>query len=541
MTRAEQLNQYVTQLEQYVSAHGHLPAANRSTPATNRPRLQQAVDSPHTGEEMKRRLRALLDAPRYGSLRNVVEDPKPGRKQGIAPMLRYLDRLETYLNENGHLPSGAGSASPRTDRARLRRYLDMPALDQSTKGRIEALLASPAPSRTTVQERPEAFDVLPAAAAQLTRAPSAAQQEVLAWIAARRRLPSSVGRDLQERNYYRLLGQIRRSVMGGTATLRSTEFALLIPGLLTSDEQDRACAHAQRKRSEAAERASRKTTVGSLEDRWDKGFEELTAWVETHGSLPRRRTFDADEYRVANWLNVQRMQLRDSNLRPVWKERLSAVPGALEPREQIRDEAELARTVAEFYAQHGRLPKADVPAPEGTVGVRLQKLRSRIINRSIGRDALTILSDIPGATEFRDRKPPLQRLADLEDFVRTTGTFPALNSGGLSNWAYRALRGEGSKRRPEALELRRAVQELRETVPYKVTRKKSGLAGYVTELEGYVSQHGHLPSSTRAADPRFRPERLQATLASPTTDDFLTARITSLLAAKPYKTGRKAA
>jgi hypothetical protein len=541
ITRAEALNAYVTDLEQYVSAHGHLPAANRSTPATNRRRLESAMESPRTGKAMRDRLKALLEAPGYGSRRVSEELPKQKRKRSMATILTYLDRLESYANEHGYLPPTDSSAPLWTDRPRLSRYAGHPDLDESVKLRSQALLALPRRGRVREEASHQDFEAVPAAVSALAKPLSAAQSEVIDWIVRNRKLPKYRGGDVQERSLNSLLSTARRAVLSGSATLRTTEFVLLIPGLLTEAERSEANSHAAKKRLEIPKRPPRQTALGSLEDRWNKGFKELSAWVEANGALPRRRTFDADEYRVANWLNVQRMQLRDNNLRLEWKERLATIPGALEPREQIRNEAELATTVADFYAVHGRLPRADVPAPEGTVGVRLQKLRRRIASRSLSRNALQILSAIPGATELREQKPPLERLADLEDFVRTTGTFPARNSGGLSNWAYRALNGQGSKRAPEAIRLRAAVAELRHSVPYQVHTERPALAEYVGGLEQHVTAHGHLPSSSKGAVPRFRKDRLDSALASEATDEVLRERIRKVLAAPARPHGRRAA
>lgn len=544
MTRAEQLKQYVTDLEDYVAQHGHLPAASRSVPAMNKQRLQQALESPRTTEDIKQRIRTLLEARTYAGRTSPAADDWVARKPDMPRVLRYLDSLDAYLKVHGHLPASSSTQTPWTDKQRLNRYLKHPAIDDDVKRRVRHLLAQPGPARVTEAAAQEDFDALPAAVASLAKPLSAPQKEIVDWIIANRRTPRYRSSDEAEQSHYRSLATARRSALRGSATLRTLDFVLLIPGLLTAAELTQISSQAAMKRSQAAERESQRTRLGGLEERWNKGFGELFAWVADNGALPRRRTFDADEYRVANWLNVQRMQLRDNNLRLEWKERLATIPGALEPKAQLRGEAELAKTVADFYERHGRLPRADAPAPEGKVGRRLQKLRSRMSNRTIGRDALKVLSGIPGITEVQEQRPPLQRLADLAEFVQKTGAFPAKNSGGLSNWAYRALRGQGSKRAPEAQELRRAVRDLRNSIPYQAQRRGRReyrpLDDYLDALELHISAHGHLPSITAGAELRFRPDRLRGRLAS-ASDDALRERILKVLAAPACPDGRRTA
>lgn len=63
--------------------------------------------------------------------------------------------------------------------------------------------------------------------------------------------------------------------------------------------------------------------------RWREVFADFTAWVDRAGRLPNRRSTDTEEYRMANWLNVQRANQRAGRLRAPHAEQLSVVPGAL--------------------------------------------------------------------------------------------------------------------------------------------------------------------------------------------------------------------
>lgn len=548
--RAEQFAAYLAELEAYIAQNGHLPAPDKATPRTDKPRLQRMLASDHTGADVKVRISAVLAAPSWQQ-RRKTGDTAPAK---IDRLGAYLSGLESYVSVHGHLPSTSRSAVPRMKRARLHDHLASPATDVGTRERITTLLDTSSYRTGSArsaqvkdrQDRQAIVDSQMTALAEAARTLpgiTTSQSDVLAWILHHRRLPATGSSNTEERNAATRIYASRRAALAGTARAHTAAFALAIPNLVTGDDRTRIRELADAKEAARQEslraREATKTRLGPLEDRWNKGFAELSAWVEAHGELPRRRTSDPDEYRVANWVNVQRVQFRDNNLAADWVERLRTVPGALNPKPKMKGDLAFARSIADFHAAHGRLPRADVPAPEGTAGIHLLKLWNKNRDGLLAPDARAVLAAVPGAFGPRDvRRTPHQRLAELEEFVKTTGTFPVQGAAeGLSNWAYRALRGQGSRAADpaEAREIRERVMALRASVPYTRMARANKFPAYLAALEAYIRDHGHLPSATVDADLRMSRPRLQNFLASPQTDEVTRARIRAVLAAAPYR------
>lgn len=542
---AERFTAYLADVEAYIAQHGHLPAPNQATPRTDKPRLQRMLASDRVDAAVKVRIIAVLAAPSW----------QQRRKHGITPakvsrLEAYLSGIESYVAVHGHRPSSGKDAQPRMKTTWLRQYLLSATTDAATRDRITALLNRPsyqARSAHSISVRTR-LDVVTTQMAALAEAAetlpglSTGQAATLAWILQHRRLPSPGSSNRDERILGTRLATSLRSALAGTAKINTARFVLAVPNLATGADRDKISTLAEGR--EAARQESlrvaeaSKTRLGSLEDRWNDGFAELTSWVEAHGALPRRRTFDSEEFRVANWLNVQRVQFRADNLDADLVGQLRTVPGALDPRAQLRGDLAFARTVADFHTAQGRLPRAEVPAPEGTVGIRLGKLRAKVRAGTIDPGALEVLTTVPGALNGRSlRKSPRQRLADLEAYVRDTGEFPVKGVEGLSNWAYRALRGEGSRSLDpaEAKEIQSRVKELRASARYVHVQNPDKLRAYLDALEGYIQRYGHLPTASEDADLRMNRTRLKAGLNSPRTDDITRARIRAVLAAAPYR------
>lgn len=98
-------------------------------------------------------------------------------------------------------------------------------------------------------------------------------------------------------------------------------------------------------------------------DKWNSVFAEFTAWVTEHGSLPRRRSTDPQEKRLANWLNVQRRNHRENEIPEPLEATLATVPGALEPA-AFKTAGQWYEQIAAFLTEHGRLPSCS--AESGT-------------------------------------------------------------------------------------------------------------------------------------------------------------------------------
>jgi hypothetical protein len=543
--RAERFAAYLAELEAYIAQNGHLPAPDRATPRTDKPRLQRMLASARTGADVKLRIGAVLATPSWQQ-RRKTGDTAPAK---IDRLGAYLSGLETYVTMHGHLPSTGRSAVPRLKRAGLQRHLASPATDAATKERITGLLGKPpyktrSPHAISVKTRVDLVDnqmsALAEAAVTLPGL-STRQADTLAWILQHRRLPTTGSSNNDERILGTRLAASLRSALAGTARAHTAAFVLAVPNLAAGADRTRIRELADAKEAVRQEslraREATKTRLGPLEDRWNKGFAELSAWVEAHGELPRRRTSNPDEYRVANWVNVQRVQFRDNNLAAGWVERLRTVPGALDPKPRMKGDLAFARSIADFHAAHGRLPRADVPAPEGTAGIHLLKLWNKNRDGLLGSEPLEILAAIPGALNRGEgRKTPRQRLAELEEYVKTTGQFPVQGAQGLSNWAYRALRGQGSRYNPaESREIREQVMALRASVPYTRMSRADKFPAYLEAPEGYIHEHGHVPPTTVDAELRMSRQRLLNFLENPQTDELTRARIRAVLAAAPYR------
>lgn len=70
------------------------------------------------------------------------------------------------------------------------------------------------------------------------------------------------------------------------------------------------------------------TGADLAEATWNGFFTELQDWAGRNGRMPRRRSTDADEYRLANWLNRQVVAYRAGKLPAAWGRRLKRA-GAL--------------------------------------------------------------------------------------------------------------------------------------------------------------------------------------------------------------------
>lgn len=287
------------------------------------------------------------------------------------------------------------------------------------------------------------------------------QQELKEWVALHGRRPHARSSDPVEAAFGVLVYSFRSYALRGRLKKGTLDLLMAVPDALSEDEKKLSLALLAAKLQERRRKAEvLAANIDPLEAKWNRGFADLSDWVREHGALPRRRG-SGKELQVANWLNVQRMQARKGNLLPEFVARLQAVSGALEPRQPI-GELGFANKIAAFHAEHGRLPGSRSSlASERTLGVHLGRLRRRIQDGTISKDALGVLSRVPGATELSVRKEPHERLADLEELIKANGRFPRADHRGLAQWADRALQGRASRDPKVAAELQQAVGKLR--------------------------------------------------------------------------------
>lgn len=168
--------------------------------------------------------------------------------------------------------------------------------------------------------------------------------------------------------------------------------------------------------------------------KWSAVLGDFTAWVDAHGSLPNRRSADPEEYRLANWLNVQRVNQRAGTLRPDLAERLGAVQGALTPRIRIRPTREdRIAQVMEFHAAAGRPPREGArDDAEHRLGKWLANRHRDIRNGKAAVADFGELANLPGVLTPPPPgtipRPRTESAALVADFHAVHGHFPRRRS-----------------------------------------------------------------------------------------------------------------
>lgn len=304
-----------------------------------------------------------------------------------------------------------------------------------------------------------------------------------------------------------------------------------------------------------------KTAAERLDEQWDRSFTEFHAWVTQTGGLPRRRSNEATEYRLANWLNRQRTDSRKETIDPEHERQLRTVPGALEAPGLRLSDVVLADRVGSFHVTHGRLPRRGVKG-EGTMVNYLARLRAMTRVGDISAEALSAFETIPGAvlgTSSKQSPTVDDRLEQLRRYLAENGHLPPYDAP-LGQWLNRALRGKASTRLRQAEHAKKAANALIEGHPTRAqrhvrkaakgltedhstraqlhSRKPRTVASrYVPQLEEYVALHGHLPSSGAKSEPRYLRQHLLKLLANPRISESQVERINALLEAPTWSEG----
>lgn len=175
---------------------------------------------------------------------------------------------------------------------------------------------------------------------------------------------------------------------------------------------------------------------------WSAVFADLSAWVETHGDVPKRRSKDAEEYRLANWLNVQRSNHRSGKLHQDYIDQLETVPGALETR-PTRTHREWAEAVADFHRTHGRLPGtgADDKAERSLGHYLADRLRPGIRSGAIKDEDFAPIAAIAGTVApARERKSSETYFRELKEYTAANGRMPGWQDARpLARWVRRVM------------------------------------------------------------------------------------------------------
>jgi len=365
---------------------------------------------------------------------------------------------------------------------------------------------------------------------------AACRQELIEWVTANGRLPNIT--KIDSRALENLLGhklyRLRKTYRDGAAKLHHLELLLSIPACI--EGQDRAAAETRAADLRAQEEAKLREIIAQQSKvpfetaRWDASFTQLQDWVSVTGSPPRRRMGDAKEYKIANWLNIQRSHARDNTLSPEREAKLRTVPGALGTRLN-RPARERMADVRDFLSRHGRMPSPMArDRAEASLGNFVDATRERLRNGYLSAALAEEAAKSPGFLPSRGarfNRTAGQSLQALQDYVARHGHLPwGRDNRPLLVWCRKA--GSGRVGGAESGMFQGAVQEIRAGSP----DHNSWLM--LTRFEEYVATHGHLPPA-RTMGQRFSLMTLQALLNAPSTPEPFKDRIRSILASTTYQ------
>ena len=310
-------------LRAYIAGHGHLPASNHPLTYWLKSRLRRGEE---TVPGMREELWAIHDqTPSYAEgnvLRWIVRDAEHIRLHGTLPQYptarnraRRLELLRT-MGAEGTLPKTVRQALttvleavPISLREREQNRLDEVRSYVRRNGHLPP--ASGPLNRWIIRRIYEGDGPVPGVVQELQQirrtCPTHAGGARIAWAqeAAAHHAEHGVFPPMPWREFVRQQQQLARLI----------ERYELPEGLIPAIE----------------------TVLGGPDpyrSKWQAVFADFTAWIDAYGSLPKRRTEDKEEYRLANWLNVQRANQRAGKLRPDLAVKLSAVPGALPAHRQ---------------------------------------------------------------------------------------------------------------------------------------------------------------------------------------------------------------
>lgn len=286
------------------------------------------------------------------------------------------------------------------------------------------------------------------------------QAELKDWVDTHKRRPSAGSRDPVESAFGNYIYSLRSYALSGRLRQVAVQLLIDVPGALSEDEANSALSKLTIT-SKAKPTTEAPAAVGdrSLEARWHRGFADLCEWAEGKGTLPNRRSAEANEYRIACWLNVQRMQVRKGNLLPEYEAKLRTVHGALEPRARQLSDIVHASRLAAFHAEHGRLPRPRL-VDERTAAYSLTRLRKLTRAGLISAEAFVVFENVPGSVLNTPAPTVDEHIQRVREYLSEHGHLPPQKSGGIYQWMWRALRGEVSVNADKAERARVAVGKL---------------------------------------------------------------------------------
>ncbi|QDG87062.1 helicase associated domain-containing protein [Pseudarthrobacter sp. NIBRBAC000502770] len=144
-------------------------------------------------------------------------------------------------------------------------------------------------------------------------------------------------------------------------------------------------------------------------------MEEVIAWASAEGRLPDGRSGDRSERSMARWLSVRRREAAQGTLDPAYSDGLAQVPGWVENRRKVEDEARWYERLAELV--EFRLEGNDWPRHhdyeserEHTLGVWVHAQRYKCRRGELDPLKVKLLNNAaPGWQTGRTRgRPPLR-------------------------------------------------------------------------------------------------------------------------------------
>lgn len=144
-------------------------------------------------------------------------------------------------------------------------------------------------------------------------------------------------------------------------------------------------------------------------------MEEVIAWVSAEGRLPDGRSGDQGERSMARWLSGRRREAAEGTLDPAYSDGLAQVPGWVENRRKVEDEARWHKRLAELV--DFRLEGNDWPRHhdydserEHTLGVWIHAQRYKRRRGELDLLSVKLLDDAaPGWQTGRTRGRPPRR------------------------------------------------------------------------------------------------------------------------------------
>lgn len=354
-------------------------------------------------------------------------------------------------------------------------------------------------------------------------------QQMVEWVTANGRLPRMTNDPARadENMLGHRLRRLMKTFRDGTARLHHLEALLSIPGCLEGQERTDAEARISDLRNDVTAVLDSAPPVPVGTARWEASFADLQAWVASHGAVPRRRTSDGQESKLANWLNVQRTHSRNNTLSPDREASLRTISGALETKQSLLPSNRIA-DLAAFRNEHGRLPSELSPDPvEMSLGRFLSNLRSKMRRGTLSADLTAEAESVLGVITGGNRTAEAM-LEEYTDYVTRHGYRPDNERDKtLYNWSFKAAAGRVGG--AEAPAIQGAVQKIRAAYP------PYGLWHAITRFEEYTEAHGHLPPAALILVKRFREATLASALLQEATPEAVKDRIRAILEFPAYK------